>query len=381
MAQRLEERMGFLTPDPPTNVVELYPRKWTFCVCDENHCSSLSQSHVFVHQYGRDYLQFLKDWDKLHYSNGLHATENSRSGEDAEGNTHRYTSRVSLTPPGRVNYAIKNGMDDQSSTESSSLMPQRLPNQPHLTQKMRAVLIDWLIELSEEYAISAKTLHLTVVLLDRALECGASKENDRRLIITRDMFQCLGCACMWMAAKMEEITSPTVNDFSYISADSYTKKDITEMEMSVCCALEFRLWQVTPYHFVDELLWASSTRKNTNLTCPIVDSSMERSMILYLLELGTLLYEFVTTSPRKIATAAVYLSRLVLGIDNGAWTPTLEHYSGFSKWELEDVVLKLHKQHTASEESKLDNAFTKYRKEKHYNVALKTVPLRQNLGF
>ena len=61
-------------------------------------------------------------------------------------------------------------------------------------------------------------------------------------------------ACMWMASKMEEVISPSVEDFVYISADSYTKQDITEMELAVCDTLQFRLYQVTPHHFVEEFL-------------------------------------------------------------------------------------------------------------------------------
>mmetsp|Transcript_26628 Transcript_26628/g.39384 ORF Transcript_26628/g.39384 Transcript_26628/m.39384 type:complete len:487 (-) Transcript_26628:952-2412(-) len=380
IARQLEERMTSPTTNLPRGVVELYPRRWTPCVCDQNHSSCSSQSHVFLHQYGRDYYKSLKDWDEFCHS--YPSSENSNSSLDSDSGSYRFATRVSLTPPSGVNYALRGYMEDQSSNDSSSVVThQRLPNQPNLTQKMRCVLVDWLIELSEEYSISPKTLHLTVALLNQSLECGASQDQKRQLVITRDMFQCLGCACMWMAAKMEEVTPPSITDFCYISADSYTRKDIADMEMAICSALEFRLWHVTPYHFIEELLRASVCEKSRHLACPIVHSGLERSMVLYLLELSMLPFELVKTSPRKIAAAAVYLSRVVLGIDDGVWTSTLEHYSGFSKWELEDHVLSMHRQHSAAEESKLDNVFTKYSKEKYHKVALKTVPLRQSLGF
>eukprot|EP00546_Thalassionema_frauenfeldii_P005783 CAMPEP_0178908512 /NCGR_PEP_ID=MMETSP0786-20121207/7964_1 /TAXON_ID=186022 /ORGANISM="Thalassionema frauenfeldii, Strain CCMP 1798" /LENGTH=407 /DNA_ID=CAMNT_0020580423 /DNA_START=314 /DNA_END=1537 /DNA_ORIENTATION=- len=381
IARQLEERMMSPTTKLPRGVVELYPRRWTNCVCDQNHSSCSSQSHVFLNQYGYEYHKALKDWDELRHS--VHPNlQNSSSSLDSDSSSNHFATRVSLTPPNGVNYAVRGSIEDQSSNDSSSVVTrQQLPHQPNLTEKMRRVLVDWLIELSEEYNLSSKTLHLTVALLDRSLECGASVDEERQLVVTRDMFQCLGCACMWMAAKMEEVTPPSVTDFCYISADSYTRKDITDMEMAVCCALEFRLCQVTPYHFVEELLRASSCGNSHHLTCPVINSGLERSMVLYLLELSMLPYEFVKTSPRKIAAAAVYLSRITLGINNGAWTSTLQHYSGFSKWELEDTVLSMHRQHSASEESKLDNVFTKYRNEKYHRVALKTVPLRQDLGF
>lgn len=186
---------------------------------------------------------------------------------------------------------------------------------------------------------------------------------------------------MWMSSKMEEITPPTVDDFVYISADSYSKKEITEMEVSVCDALQFRLWQVTSFDFVEEFLRASNTRRAAN--CPIVaaSSSLERSMVHYLLELSLIPNDLSSQPPRKICAAAVYLSRVVLGIGANEWSATLQHYTGYTKWDLEDLVLQLYKYHAASEESKLVNAFAKYSKEKYHQVAFKTVPLEQDLGF
>lgn len=89
-------------------------------------------------------------------------------------------------PSGGVQYVVHGSINDEESEIST--MSQQIEYQPHLTEKMRAVLVDWLIELSVEYKLHPRTLHLTVALLDRALECG--KNGD--LIIEREMFQCLG---------------------------------------------------------------------------------------------------------------------------------------------------------------------------------------------
>lgn len=183
---------------------------------------------------------------------------------------------------------------------------------------------------------------------------------------------------MWMASKMEEINAPSVDDFVYISADSYSRLDITEMEMAVCDALQFRLYQVTPHDFVEQYLRASMANRRL-ITCPVLENHVERSMVEYLLELSFLPYELVTVAPSKIAAAAMYLSRVVLGLPG--WSPTLEHASGLSQWDLEDTVLIIHKYHAVAEESKLANAYNKYCKKKHHCVALKTVPLEQHLGF
>lgn len=192
IARQLEERMMSPTTKLPRGVVDLYPRRWTNCVCDQNHSSCSSQSHVFLNQYGYEYYKALKEWDELRHTVRPNL-QNSSSSSDSDSNSNHFATRVSLTPPNGVNYAVRGSIEDQSSNDSSSVVTrQQLPHQPNLTEKMRRVLVDWLIELSEEYNISSKTLHLTVALLDRSLECGASGDEERQLVVTRDMFQCLG---------------------------------------------------------------------------------------------------------------------------------------------------------------------------------------------
>ena len=95
-----------------------------------------------------------------------------------------------------------------------------------------------------------------------------------------------------------------------------------------------------------------------------------------------------------LAAAAVYLARVTLGIPRAIqiaepevdhitchWTPTLEHYTGYTQNDLEETVLEIHKYQMAAETSNLKAVFNKY-KEKTYNrVALKTVVRREELGF
>jgi hypothetical protein len=179
-----------------------------------------------------------------------------------------------------------------------------------------------------------------------------------------------------MASKLEQVTSPTVEALSYISADSYTTDEIAEMELKVCSALQFQLYRVTPYHFVHEFIKAATGGETCHRKTRVL-----YHMTLYLLELSLLPHDLVQTSPRKICAAAVYLARVIL-YGQAGWTPSLRHYTGYSnKWDLEDVVLTLYRYHAAAEESSLGAVFTKYSQDKFDKVALKTVPLKQNLGF
>jgi hypothetical protein len=170
-----------------------------------------------LNHYGKDYFQSLKDWETLYFPTNA-ADMDSLSSDDTRSfggasSTASSSHRSRSTPTNRVNYVIgsvaeEETLMDTSSTSSSSTL---LEHQPHLTEKMRGVLVDWLIELSEEYKLSARTLHLTVVLLNRSLEGSdhgivdndenkgddgslstMSATKGRRLVVDRDMFQCLG---------------------------------------------------------------------------------------------------------------------------------------------------------------------------------------------
>jgi cyclin-A len=63
--------------------------------------------------------------------------------------------------------------------------------QKDVSANMRAILVDWLVEVSEEYKLVADTLYLAVYYIDRFLSANA---------LGRDKLQLLGVAAMLVAA-------------------------------------------------------------------------------------------------------------------------------------------------------------------------------------
>jgi hypothetical protein len=57
--------------------------------------------------------------------------------------------------------------------------------------------VDWLVDIAEEFKLQRATLYLSVRLLDRALDV---------LPMRREKLQLLGCACVLIAAKLEEVS-------------------------------------------------------------------------------------------------------------------------------------------------------------------------------
>lgn len=109
--------------------------------------------------------------------------------------------------------------------------------QTDINPQMREILIDWLVEVTQEYRLKLETLHLTVNYIDRFL--GVQR-------VFRNQLQLVGVACMLIAAKYEEIYPPPVDDFVFITDSTYTREEVILMESRILDRLHFELTIVTP---------------------------------------------------------------------------------------------------------------------------------------
>ncbi len=120
--------------------------------------------------------------------------------------------------------------------------------QADCTPQMRAILVDWLVDVAEAFRLERATLFVAVNYVDRFLE---------RRQVHRDKLQLLGCVCMLLAAKFEETDAPAVDRFVYISNNTYTHAQMVEMELSVCKALGFNMTVSTAASFLGRFFMAS----------------------------------------------------------------------------------------------------------------------------
>jgi G1/S-specific cyclin-E1 len=106
---------------------------------------------------------------------------------------------------------------------------------PGLQPRMRAILLDWLIEVCEVYKLHRETYYLTVDYLDRYL---TSNSN-----ISKSHLQLIGITCLFIASKVEEIYPPKLHEFAYVTDSACTEEDILQQEILVLQALD---WCITP---------------------------------------------------------------------------------------------------------------------------------------
>ena len=108
--------------------------------------------------------------------------------------------------------------------------PDYMSNQSDINHRMRAILIDWLIDVHLKYRLLPQTMYIAVNLIDRYL----SKAETNRAKL-----QLVGVTAMFIACKYEEIYPPELKDFVYITDGAYVKSDVLKMESKMLSKLNF----------------------------------------------------------------------------------------------------------------------------------------------
>jgi len=110
----------------------------------------------------------------------------------------------------------------------TSVRPVYMENQAHINERMRSILVDWLVEVHLKFKLVPETLYLTINLIDRYLE----KEN-----VSRPRLQLVGVTSLLIASKYEEIYPPELRDLVYICDKAYTKQDVRYKFFCIVCLI------------------------------------------------------------------------------------------------------------------------------------------------
>ncbi|KAL1298138.1 hypothetical protein HN51_042546 [Arachis hypogaea] len=230
--------------------------------------------------------------------------------------------------------------------------------QQDITQSMRGILVDWLVEVSEEYKLVPDTLYLTVYLIDWFLS---------QTYIERRRLQLLGITCMLIASKYEEINAPRIEEFCFITDNTYTKEEVRKMETEVLKSSSYKLFTPTTKTFLRRFLRAAQASYES--------PSFELEFLAnYLAELTLMNYGFLNFRPSMIAASAVFLARWTLDRSSYPWNPTLQHYASYKPSDLKTTVLALRDLQLNSNDCPLTAIRTKYEQEKFKCVAALSSP-------
>ena len=107
------------------------------------------------------------------------------------------------------------------------------PVKTNFKQRYRFILFNWLWELKTQYKLHHNTLFMAYNIFDRYLMHNPN--------MSRDYVQGYGIAALLIASKMQEVLIMTVDDFVYLSADTFTSSQLCKMEKDVLIALDYTI--------------------------------------------------------------------------------------------------------------------------------------------
>jgi len=109
----------------------------------------------------------------------------------------------------------------------------------------RLVLVDWLVEVVDEFQLRQETLYLAVSLLDRYLAVTHIRRGELQLI---------GITALWVAAKYEEVSPPALADYVDVTDFACSREQVLDTERRILRILKFELALPTSLNFLHQLL-------------------------------------------------------------------------------------------------------------------------------
>jgi len=189
--------------------------------------------------------------------------------------------------------------------------PNYMEMQKDLAWKMRGILTDWLIQVHSRFRLLPETLFLCVNIIDRFLSAR---------VVSLVKLQLVGITCMFIAAKVEEIISPSAANFLYCADSSYSETEILQAERYVLKTLDWNLSYPNPIHFLRRISKADQYNVQT------------RTIAKYLMEIQCLEWRLISAPPSVLAASSVWFARLILGRED--WVRFLSQRHPFLFTEL-----------------------------------------------
>ena len=243
------------------------------------------------------------------------------------------------------------------SREAQFMVGDYIGHQLEITEAMRAILVDWLVEVQESFELNHETLYTAVKMTDLYL----SKKQVRK-----EELQLVGATACLIACKVDERIPPLVDDFLYVCDDAYNREELMRMERKMLKVVGFDLGYSLSYRYVRRY------GRVCRVTMPVL------TLARYILELSLMEYGLNTdTSESKLAASCLVLALKMKGITG--FKSTLEYFSGHQLAELEEIFNKLAAMLRKPAGPNLKTIRSKYSHRVFHEVA--TIPLPELLNL
>ena len=222
-------------------------------------------------------------------------------GGEVSGQDHSHRTFVANLPPHLVTLLSK-----EKRWNSYAAGVQKHPD---VSPTLRATLVDWLMEVVVEYAMCRFTLHRGIVLLDQFLCCATSEIDSSRL-------QLVGCSCLLIASKFEEVHGVSVNDLCCVSDHIYNREQIIDMESLILADIGWDLCQPTAYEWLEMWLCAIEPEEALNTFSPSSEDEEDSEVCLgcrALLDCSLMEIDALKYAPSILARGCLNAGQMIVG--------------------------------------------------------------------
>ncbi|XP_050393058.2 cyclin-F isoform X1 [Patella vulgata] len=190
----------------------------------------------------------------------------------------------------------------------------------NLSQAMRYILVDWLVEVAGMKSFSNQTLHTAVSVVDRFL----ATQN-----VPRAKLQLLGVAAMVVCSRFLGKDVITVREAAWLTDNTYKYEDVVRMMGEITASLKGNIRIATNLDYV----------KVVNVLAGM--DAKASCLAEYICELCVLQSEMGQYSPTEIACSSVLLARLLLKSEE-PWPSQMEEFTGFPLEDLSRCAFHIH---------------------------------------
>ncbi|XP_037418855.1 G2/mitotic-specific cyclin C13-1-like [Triticum dicoccoides] len=199
--------------------------------------------------------------------------------------------------------------------------------QEDINPKMRAVLVDWLVDVACTFRLPADTLHLAVSYVDRFLTTS---------VIKRHELQLLGVTALLVAAKYEDdIFVHEVQRYRGVTGNTYTAQQVVKMETDILKSLNFEMGSPTARTFLRRYITVCRGRDRAK-------AEKLEFLCSYLAELSLLDYDCIQFNPSVVAAAYLFLARFTISPTAHPWNLTLQRNTKYKVSDLKSCILMIH---------------------------------------
>jgi len=171
-----------------------------------------------------------------------------------------------------------------------------MQEQHHINWAMRSTLVDWIISVHMHFRFLPETLFLAVNVLDRFLS---------KRLANMDKLQLVGAASLLIAAKAEEMYTPSVDQIVAISDRAFTDGELLKAEKYILKTIEWNMSFPNPINFLRRV--SKADEYNVHV----------RTLAKFFCEIGVVDYKLMGVRPSLLAAASMWLGRLVM--ESGPW--------------------------------------------------------------